>query len=92
MNMAKQLSLFDFGVTAEESCMMCHLSSECNGCCKTCNSDTCNGQICGQPMREYESERLSTWLYLVNTTKDLNKLAHRVLTKRQIKQYKIKQL
>lgn len=45
-----------------------------------------------QPMREFESERLSTWLYLVNTTKELNKLAHRVLTKSQIKQYKIKQL
>lgn len=43
-------------------------------------------------MRVYESERLSTWLYLANTTKELNKLAHRVLTKSQIKKYKIKQL
>lgn len=90
--MEQQLS-FDFGVTAEESCMMCHLSSECSGCCKVCKSDgNCRVQRCGQAMRECDSNRLSTWLCLVNTYKELNDVAHRVLTKRQIKQYKIKKL
>ena len=31
----KQLS-FDFGVTPEQSCIMCHLASECSGCCNKC--------------------------------------------------------
>jgi len=42
--------------------MMCHFSSECEGCCKTCK-DPCNGgQVCSLGDDPVESiDRLQAW-------------------------------
>lgn len=32
--MEQQRFLFDYGVTPEQACIMCHFSSECGGCCE----------------------------------------------------------
>lgn len=29
----------DFGVTREQACIMCHLSSGCGGCCEKCRKE-----------------------------------------------------
>lgn len=70
----KQLE-FDFGtygVTREQACIMCHLSSECNGCCVKCKAKgengSCNGQTCSLPTRDIEGERWETWIHLVKTS------------------------
>lgn len=56
---------FTYGVTKEQACIMCHLSSECEGCCLKCRK--CQGQICSQTSREWDGQRWDTWMYLVNT-------------------------
>ena len=65
---AFQLS-FDFGVTPEQACIMCHLSSNCNKCCKQCVSKgtQCDNsmQECSQTDLEYQGARWETWLHLV---------------------------
>lgn len=36
--MKRQLTFtFDYGVTPEQACIMCHLSSKCSGCCVRCD-------------------------------------------------------
>ena len=46
--MEKQLTfIFDYGVTPEQACIMCHLSSECSGCCVRCHKG-CEGQRRGR--------------------------------------------
>ena len=89
--MSTQLSI-DFGVTEEEACMMCHLSSECGGCCAKCGMKCSSVQLCSQSNRGSQTERLKTWLYLVNKYRESNVVAHKVLTPEQIKRYKIKRL
>ena len=38
--MSMQLDfLYDFGVTREQACIMCHLSSGCGGCCEKCRKE-----------------------------------------------------
>ena len=66
----KQLSLnLDWGVTREQACIMCHLSSECEDCCLRCNhKNGCAGQLCSQPSRDHEGQRWNTWMYLVRTS------------------------
>lgn len=68
--MSRQLSfIFDYGVTREQACIMCHLSSECEGCCLKCTKDNgCHGQLCSQPYRDHEGQRWNTWIYLVRTS------------------------
>ena len=60
----KQLSLFETyhrEPTAKEVCMMCHFSSQCGKCCKTC-MDTCNGmQHCQIGISE-QADRLEAWM------------------------------
>ncbi len=56
-----------YGVTREMACIMCHLSSECEGCCLKCDKP-CGGQTCSQPTRDHEYNRFMTWMYLVNTS------------------------
>lgn len=36
-----------YPVTKEEQCMMCHFSSECEGCCKTCKEPCNTRQVYG---------------------------------------------
>ncbi len=64
-----QLSFnFSFGVTREQACVMCHLSSECEGCCLKCKKGNCAGQVCSQSTRDHDGQRFLTWIYLVKTT------------------------
>lgn len=66
MTAPRQLTL-DFGVTPQESCLMCRLSAECRlgrPCCQRC-AEPCNvRQRCSLPFAESESQRLRTWVYL----------------------------
>lgn len=65
---SRELELnFDYGVTKEQACIMCHLSSECDGCCLKCKDDNCEGQRCSQPFRDYDGQRFETWIWLVKT-------------------------
>lgn len=68
--MNAQLSFnWEFGVTAEQACIMCHLSSECAGCCNTCKrANGCQGQTCSQPFRHQEGQRWDAWMHLVRTS------------------------
>lgn len=52
--------------TSKQICMMCHLSTECTGCCKKCTHQ-CNGcQKCGhESSAESHIERLETWISIV---------------------------
>ena len=79
-----------YGVSAEQACIMCHLSSECGGCCAKCNSNTCSGQVCSQPTKDTDGDRWSTWMHLVRNYQHLNSLAFEVLTPEQLKKYGIK--
>lgn len=67
----KQLEFkFNYGLSKEQACILCHLSSECSGCCVKCRTekknDSCQGQTCSQPFREQEGARWDTWMYLVS--------------------------
>lgn len=63
-----QSLVLEYGVTREQACIMCHLSSECGGCCLTCKKDGgCQGQACSQPFRGHEGARFETWMWLVKT-------------------------
>ena len=58
----------EYGVTREQACIMCHLSSGCEGCCLACKKDGgCQGQACSQPFRDHEGVRFETWMRLVKT-------------------------
>lgn len=68
-----QLSLnLDYGISKEQACILCHLSSECEGYCVKCKAenknDGCSGQACSQPFREKEGNRWDTWMHLVSTS------------------------
>ena len=60
---------FDFGVTAEQACIMCHLSANCGDCCVKCQASgkTCGNsmQICSQVDLDQQGARWSTWMHLV---------------------------
>lgn len=74
--------LFDYGVTPEQACIMCHFSSECGGCCVKCRAEnpdsTCYGQNCSQPKRHHDGQRWEAWLHIVATFRpDLKKFLPR---------------
>ena len=56
-------------VSSEAICMMCHLSSECSGCCRVCKKKQCNGgrQLC-LINDKGQLARLESWKYIVVTT------------------------
>ena len=69
----KQLSLnMEYGISKEQACILCHLSSECAGCCVKCKAEnkngSCYGQTCSQPSRVHDGRRWDTWMYLVSTS------------------------
>ena len=69
----RQLSLnLEYGISREQACILCHLSSECDGCCVKCKAEnkngSCYGQICSQPSRVHDGSRWDTWMYLVSTS------------------------
>jgi hypothetical protein len=49
--------------TDAEVCLMCHLSSGCKGCCKTCKSKCNAGQLC-QIGIDNQADRLESWLWI----------------------------
>ncbi len=60
--------------TNKEICMMCHLSSECDGCCKTCKNK-CNGhQVC-QIGVDGQADRLAAWMSIVEKNKKMSHLS-----------------
>lgn len=66
--MAIQLELnFQYGISREQACILCHLSSECGGCCRKCTKNDCNGQLCSQASRNYDGKRWDTWMHLIST-------------------------
>lgn len=56
---------FQYGISREQACILCHLSAECSGCCIKCGHDGCQGQMCSQPSREHDGQRWETWMYLL---------------------------
>jgi hypothetical protein len=55
-----------FPVTKEEQCMMCHFSTECEGCCQACKESCNTKQICSLPDDPVESiPRLQAWRHIV---------------------------
>ena len=53
-----QLSLnLDYGISKEQACILCHLSSECEGCCVKCKAENKN-----------DGNRWDTWMHLVSTS------------------------
>ncbi|MBR4828196.1 MAG: hypothetical protein IKZ92_00120 [Muribaculaceae bacterium] len=88
----EQLSIHfkSYGVNAEQACIMCHLSSECGGCCAKCSNNTCGGQVCSQSGKDTDGNRWDAWMHLVSTYKELNRVAMNVLTPEQRKRYGIK--
>ena len=88
MNKPLQLSLnMEYGISREQSCILCHLSAECSECCAKCKKNDCQGQVCGQPFREHEGQRWDSWMYLV--THQLRHLL-RFIPKEQRKKFGIK--
>ncbi len=68
MKAIQQELRMDYGITREQACILCHLSSECSECCLKCTkSNGCQGQNCSQPFRDHEGQRWDTWMYLVAT-------------------------
>ncbi len=61
----------EYGITKEQACILCHLSSECHGCCVKCKAEdknnTCQGQNCSQPFRDREGQRWDAWMNIVST-------------------------
>ena len=59
---------FQYGISAEQACVLCHLSAECEGCCLRCKNDKgCYGQTCSQPDRDTQGARWDAWMYMVAT-------------------------
>ena len=57
-----QLSLnLDYGISKEQACILCHLSSECAGCCVKCKAESrcgsCQGQNCSIPSRDHGGQK-----------------------------------
>jgi hypothetical protein len=50
--------------TNKEICMMCHFSSECGKCCKSCN-DQCNEKQHCQIGVNGQADRLVSWMDIV---------------------------
>lgn len=81
MKTGSQLA-FDFGITPEQACILCHLSSECTGCCLKCikvnNGGSCQGQNCSQHDLLSQTKRWDTWMTLVaNTLPELKRFIPR---------------
>lgn len=70
-NTPQQLEI-DFGITEEQACILCHLSSGCAGCCVKCKAQgkngTCYGQTCSRHDLDKQKARWNTWMYLVRTS------------------------
>lgn len=69
----KQLELnLDYGISKEQACILCHLSSGCEGYCMKCKAEGKNGTCCGQncsiPSKGHYGKRWDAWMYLVSAS------------------------
>ena len=70
--MEKQL-LIEMPPTSGDICMMCHFSSECDGCCMKCKKECNSKQICGLKGKpEDQTERLQAWLSIIKCSEMKN--------------------
>ena len=70
-NELQQRLNFQYGITREQACIICHLAAECHGCCVKCKAEgrngTCYGQTCFQSTRHQDGQRFETWLHIATT-------------------------
>lgn len=66
-----ELDMKEYGISREQACILCHLSSECGGCCVKCKAEgksgTCYGQECSLPSRDHDGQRWDAWMHIVST-------------------------
>lgn len=91
---ARQTSLnFEYGINREQACILCHLSSECGGCCAKCDKrEGCTGQTCSQPTRDNEGQRWDAWMHLVGNYPHIQQYAVKVISPDLRKKYGINKL
>ena len=68
---------FDFAVTAEMACVMCHFSSECGGCCNKCRAagtECGSQQLCSQLSRRHDADRWASWIAIVRSNPAFKRL------------------
>lgn len=83
----------NYGISAEQSCILCHLSSECGGCCASCHERCSNSsQLCSRPMRDVEGSRWNSWMYLIKNYEHIKELAKKVIPAEMRKKYNIDKL
>ena len=70
--MQLELSL-PFEPTTREICMMCHFSSECDKCCKSCKERCNGGQKCMQGELD-QSDRMDSWTEIVRNNEHFSHL------------------
>lgn len=95
--MARQTELiFSYGISREQACILCHLSSECGGCCAKCMASngkgSCNGQLCSLPSRDQDGQRWDSWMWLVKTQDQIKQYARKVIPANLQKKYGIDKL
>ena len=84
---------FNYGISREQACILCHLSSECGGCCCKCDkSGGCQGQTCSLPTRDLEGQRWDTWMHLVANYDHIKENARKVIPADLQKKYGINKL
>ena len=84
---------FDYGISREQACILCHLASECGGCCAKCDHhDGCSGQSCSQPGRDHDGQRWDTWMHLVSKYSHVQQYARKVIPANLQKKYGIGRL
>lgn len=90
----RQTSLtFNYGISREQACILCHLSSECGGCCAKCSQQNgCSGQVCAQPRRDIDGQRWDAWMHLVANYEHIKEYAVKVIPIDIQKKYGINKL
>lgn len=68
--MGRQLEFgYEYGVTKEQACILCHIAADCEGCCSKCEhrrNGACAGTTCVQLTREEDGGRWETEMRRVN--------------------------
>lgn len=84
---------FNYGISREQACILCHLSSECSGCCAKCeHPGSCGIQSCSQPKRDHEGLRWDTWMHIIRNQPHVKEYAVKVITPELRKKYGINKL
>ena len=92
MRVTQTTIILDYGISREQACILCHLSSECSGCCVRCSKGGCQGQSCSQQNRENDGQRWDTWMHLVKNYPHIKKYAAKVISPELQRKYGIYKL